>query len=230
MRHSSPRRRSLSGLWVAFVALAGPAAYAHAANSGDPSAVTIAQQGDGHGTPPCSSCHGQAGEGLATAGYPRLAGLPAAYLLAQLNALADGTRQNPVMGPLARGMSQQERSQLASYYASLPPHATAHAGATVTTGLADDRLALHGRWSDEIPACVQCHGTGGSGVGSTFPALTGQPSLYIANQLRAWKQGTRRGEPLGLMQAIATRLSEADIRAVSDYFAAQPLPKSGAKP
>src|SRR5580658_5829061 len=49
----------------------------------------------------------------------QLAGLPAAYQLAQLNALADGTRADPVMTPLARGMSVQVRAQLASYYAGL---------------------------------------------------------------------------------------------------------------
>jgi thiosulfate dehydrogenase len=39
--------------------------------------------------------------------------------------------------------------------------------------------------------------------------------------LQAWKQGTRKGEPLGLMQGIAGRLSEQDMRGVGDYFAAQ---------
>jgi cytochrome c553 len=220
------RRNSLQGLlWV--VTLAGSMAHADTQAAAERSAATIAQQGDTHGTPACAGCHGPGGEGLAAAGYPRLAGLPAPYLLSQLNALADGTRQNPIMGPLARSMPAQERSQLSAYYASLPPRAAAAPHATKSL---DDRLALHGRWSDEIPACIQCHGAGGSGVGATFPALAGQSSLYIASQLRAWKQGTRRGEPLGLMQAIAARLSESDISAVSDYFAAQPLPKPGARP
>ena len=94
----------------------------------------------------------------------------------------------------------------------------------------DDRVALHGRWSEDLPACVQCHGNSGSGVGSRFPPLTGQTSLYIANQLHAWKQGTRRGDPLGLMQTVAAKLSDADIRAVSNYFAAQPVVGSGGQP
>jgi cytochrome c553 len=57
--------------------------------------------------------------------------------------------------------------------------------------------------------------------GIEIPAIDRTIDLYIANQLHAWKQGTRRGDPLGLMQTVAGKLSDADIRAVSDYFAAQ---------
>jgi cytochrome c553 len=130
------------------------------------------------------------------------------------------------MGPVASSMSAAERQQLADYYASLPAPTEVP---TAATSQLDDRLAVHGRWAQEIPACVLCHGTNGSGVGSRFPPLAGQPSLYIANQLRAWKQGTRRGDPLELMQAVASKLSDADIRAVSDYFAAQPIAGSGVR-
>ena len=210
------RPNSLTGLLALTVALAVSVANADTAD--DSQAAAIAQHGDAHGTPPCASCHGQAGEGNAAGGFPRLAGLPAAYLDAQLNAFADGTRQSPVMGPLARGLSAPERLQLAAYYAALPAPTTAPRAATVQL---DNRLALHGRWDEQIPACVQCHGENGSGVGSRFPPLTAQSSLYIANQLHAWKQGTRRGDPLGLMQTVAGKLSDADIRAVSDYFVAQ---------
>jgi len=206
----------LTGFLAVTVALVVSVASADAA--GDSRAVAIAQHGDAHGTPSCASCHGQVGEGNAAGGFPRLAGLPATYLDAQLNALADGARQNPVMGPVARGLSAPERLQLADYYAALHAPTSTPTAAPVQL---DDRLALHGRWGEEIPACVQCHGENGSGVGSRFPPLTGQSSLYIANQLHAWKQGTRRGDPLGLMQTVAGKLSDADIRAVSDYFAAQ---------
>jgi cytochrome c553 len=219
------RPNDLTGLLAVTVALA--VSVASADTAGDSRAVAIAQHGDARGTPPCASCHGQSGEGNAAAGFPRLAGLPAAYLDAQLNALADGTRQSPVMGPVARGLSAPERSQLADYYAALPAPTGVPPAPPVQL---DDRLALHGRWSEDTPACVQCHGEGGSGVGSSFPPLTGQTSLYIANQLHAWKQGTRRGDPLGLMQTVAAKLSDADIRAVSNYFAAQPVVGSGGQP
>ncbi|HVW71383.1 MAG TPA: c-type cytochrome [Steroidobacteraceae bacterium] len=184
-----------------------------------PAAADLAAQGDGHGVLPCSSCHGRLGEGNAADGVPHLAGLPAAYLAAQLDALAEGTRRNPTMGPIARSLSARQRRQLAEYYSALP---AVSAPGNAPAAELDDRVALHGRWSDEIPACVQCHGPDGRGVGEKFPPLIGQSALYIANQLRAWRVGTRHDDPLGLMRAVAGRLSERDIHAVSDYFACQP--------
>lgn len=167
----------------------------------------------------CASCHGQSGEGNTAAGFPRLQGLPAAYQIRQLEAFVDGTRQSAVMAPLARSLGARDRAQLADYYAALGAHPR-HAGNA--SARRDDRLALYGRWSEEIPACVQCHGENGSGIGAAFPPLAAQPSAYLAAQLRAWQQGTRRGDPLALMQRIARRLSDADVRAVADYFAAIP--------
>ncbi|MGC1728646.1 MAG: c-type cytochrome, partial [Steroidobacteraceae bacterium] len=159
-------------------------------------------------------------------GSPRLQGLPAAYQLAQLDAFADATRRSAVMAPLARSLSARARAQLSNYYAALKAHPLRPPAAS--TALLDDRLALRGRWSDEIPACVQCHGESGSGIGAAFPALASQPSTYLAAQLRAWQQGTRRGDPLGLMERIAGRLSESDVRAVADYFAAVPADAASA--
>src|SRR5699024_5747688 len=72
------------------------------------------------------------------------------------------------------------------------------------------------------PACEQCHGPGGIGVGAHFPPLAGQPAKYLAGQLKAWKQGKRHNDPLALMVHIAKKLNSADIDAVASWFAAQP--------
>ena len=66
----------------------------------------------------CANCHGGRGEGGLT-GAPRLAGLPRSYFLEQLEAFAQGRRQNGVMTPLARTLSQAEREALAEYYEAL---------------------------------------------------------------------------------------------------------------
>lgn len=70
-----------------------------------------------------------------------------------------------------------------------------------------------------LPACAQCHGPGGLGVGTAFPPLAGQPVAYIAGQLNGWKHGTRPPGPMALMPAIAGKLSDADIDAVAAYYA-----------
>ncbi|HVP33720.1 MAG TPA: c-type cytochrome [Steroidobacteraceae bacterium] len=200
-----------SAALLALVAALLPVPNAHAAAVGDPrpAAPTAASS--------CGACHGSRGEGNAAGGLPRLQGLPAAYQIRQLEAYADGTRQSAVMAPLARALGARERAELSNYYADL--EAPAHPSGSVATAH-DDRLALHGRWSQEIPACVQCHGRNGVGIGAAFPPLAAQPAAYLTAQLRAWQQGTRRGEPLGLMQRIAGTLSDADVTAVADYFSA----------
>lgn len=174
--------------------------------------------------PACQTCHGPAGEGNAQAGFPRLAGLGVGYLQRQLNAYADGTRVSDVMMPIARALPAAERAEVSAYYAALPaapadlsasPSAPAIMPASESIGAT---LATRGRWADKLPACEQCHGPGGRGVGADFPTLAGQSAAYIANQLTAWKTGARPPGPLGLMGIVANKLSESEVRAVAEHY------------
>jgi thiosulfate dehydrogenase len=186
----------------------------------DSTGAAIAVHGTAGGVPPCIACHGVRGEGNAANGFPRLAGLPASYLRAQMSAFADGQRENPVMAPIAKLLNADETQAVSLYFAGLPTPNLANS-APVSAG-PGALLALDGRWSDKLPPCVACHGPGGIGVGTSFPPLAGQPAPYLEAQLEAWQQGKRHPGPLGLMQAVARRLSPSDIVAVSQWFAAQP--------
>jgi cytochrome c553 len=80
--------------------------------------------------------------------------------------------------------------------------------------------------------CAACHGATGVSVSDTIPNLAAQRAGYIENQLKAFKDGTRRGgptSPTATMAAIAAQLSADDIANVAAYFASQPGPASGAK-
>lgn len=221
-RHWWPRR---GPVWLCTVLAAGlgalvSAAFAQpsAAQSGAGAAgQQIAAQGTAAGVPACASCHGARGEGAAA--FPRLAGTGQAYLREQLDAFADGSRKSAVMQPFAQKLSAQERAAVAAYYSALPPPFTAQDPSSVAP---DDRgawLATRGRWRDHVPGCAQCHGPGGSGVGASFPPLAGLPAAYLLAELQAFKAGTRPAGPLGLMQAVARKLSQADMEAVSSYYA-----------
>ncbi|MEO7068035.1 MAG: c-type cytochrome [Rhodanobacter sp.] len=195
-------------------------------------AATIASAGNGKGAVPCMACHGADGGGLAAAGYPRLAGLNAAYLQKQLDDFASGARSSSIMKSTATALSEDERHAMAVYYSKLPLPA---ALATPTTAMpapnsAGAVLALRGDWSRDVPGCVQCHGPAGSGVGANFPPLAGQPASYIEAQLKAWQTGTRHNDPLQLMQHLSSVLSAQDVQAVAAWFAAQPVPTPKAKP
>lgn len=194
--------------------------------------ATIAAKGSASGAAACASCHGAKGEGNAAAGFPRLAGMNAAYVEEQLNYFADNKRQNPIMSPIAKQLNAAERKAVGAYFGSLP----GPAGVTVAN---EDRLkatdtgpwlANRGRWENNVPACVQCHGPGGIGVGAAFPALAGQSSAYLAAQLHAFKNGTRPGGPMNLMAVIAKKLSDADITAVANHFGASNAAPAAAAP
>lgn len=206
------------------ILLAGCALIANGALADTPDGAVIARQGNGHGVAPCMACHAADGGGQAAAGFPRLAGLPQAYLRKQLDDFASGTRINATMQPVANALSDAERDVLAGYYSKLPVPNASIASATPSADAAQlaQTLAVRGRWPNGLPACEQCHGPGGIGVGEHFPPLAGQSSMYLSNELHAWQQGSRRNDPLQLMQTVASKLSEADIAAISAWYAAQP--------
>ncbi|EAR22678.1 c-type cytochrome [Nitrococcus mobilis] len=197
-----------------------------------PDAAAITNHGDERGAAPCTSCHGGDGGGQTASGFPRLAGLDASYLYKQLNDFASGARDNAVMQPIAKALSEDERKALADYYSQMPVPAAAAKpqGPMPAHDSRSAALAIRGLWTQQLPGCVQCHGPQGLGVGEHFPPLAGQPAVYIANQLRAWKQGARRNDPLRLMQHVAKTLGDSDIQAVAKWFAAQPLEATGDTP
>jgi len=220
------RNEKAIAVWLLLMPLCGSLAIAPAYGSDEQSAAnppaSVAAQGDASkGIPPCSSCHGSHGQGNSAVGFPRLAGLPAPYLERQLNALASGDRNNAMMHPVAKTLSAEQLKTLADYYAGLPaPQASG--AAPLANAASVEELAKHGRPEQGLPGCVLCHGSGGVGIGEDFPPLAGQSAIYMANQLRAWKQHTRPPGPMGLMSSIAGKLSESDITTLSAYFAAQP--------
>lgn len=174
----------------------------------------------------CIACHQTDGGGMHIANgqsWPRLAGLDAAYLYKQLRDIKAGSRQSPVMMPFVSMLDDRQMRDVAVYYSQLP--ATAGKGGE-QAGAEDlahgEKLATVGDWERYIVPCQSCHGPGNQGVGSHFPALAGQHAGYIADQLRAWKNGTRDNDPLHLMLAIAERMDERDIRAVSLWLSRQP--------
>ncbi|MDY6981155.1 MAG: c-type cytochrome [Pseudomonadota bacterium] len=176
----------------------------------------LARQGNGQGATACIACHGANGEGNAATGFPRLAGLNADYLAKQLHDYQSGSRQNPVMQPFAKAMSDSEIRNVAAYYASLDPKTGASRSATNQTG---QELAMRGDWDATIPACISCHGPGGRGIEPEFPALAGQHASYITSQLQAWRNGKRHNDENDLMKVVAERLDSNQINAVAEYFA-----------
>ncbi len=190
-------------------------------------AAGIVHDGNANGAPACMSCHGENGEGNPDGGFPRLAGLPRGYILHQLRSFDDGSRASDVMQPVASSLSDSEREALATYYAGLPTAGTAGGEAPDAKLVAQGKhLAQKGDWHKAMPGCGQCHGPSGQGVGANFPPLAGQPAIYLSAQLSAWKNKTRKNDPLGLMAGVAGKLTDGEVGAVSAYYASLPVPGS----
>lgn len=65
--------------------------------------------------------------------------------------------------------------------------------------------------------CAACHGPDGNSVNPEWPNLAGQHASYVAGQLRAYKNGDRTNPN---MSAMVTNLSEEDISALGEFYAA----------
>lgn len=189
-----------------------------------PSGETIATQGlPERGVTACMACHGADGAGVAGSGFPRIAGLPADYLAGQLRGYVDGQRQHPLMMPIANGLDDAQRRAVAEYYATMPvPMTSAGAPDEKLAGVAQ-ALVQWGDWRERrLPACSQCHGRDGNGIGAMFPGIAGQHADYLKAQLLAWRDGQRKGDPQGLMSQVAAQLRDAEIDALAAWYAAQP--------
>jgi cytochrome c553 len=70
--------------------------------------------------------------------------------------------------------------------------------------------------------CSNCHGTGGRSVSPNFPNLAAQQPVYLMAQLKEFK-GHNRLDPAGFeyMWGLSRSLSDAQIKGLADYYAAQ---------
>lgn len=160
----------------------------------------------------CVACHGPSGNSM-NPEWPNLAGQHAEFIFAQLQAFQSGARQNPLMSPMAIGLTEQDMLDLAAYFEAQPPAALEADPALVEAGR---KLFLGGDLERGITACTACHGPTGQGNPMAgYPVVAGQHAVYSAAALRAYASGERAN---AIMQDIAARMSEEDIAAVTSYI------------
>ena len=189
----------------------------------------VALEGNSRGATGCVACHGEDGAGMAESGYPRLAGLPESYLIAQLRAFRLGTRQSTVMERIAKALNEREMELVVAYYAGLEVPDTSRAIADSALQQLGKRLVTVGKWEQGTPACVRCHGQDAQGVAPVFPRLAGQHARYLEKELRRWQEGERRNDPAGLMQTVTKHLDEEEIQAVSAISGQHPAGGHGCR-
>jgi cytochrome c553 len=155
----------------------------------------------------CAGCHGAVGQSV-NPEWPNLAGQNAAYLARSMASFQIGARKSDLMGPIGQSLAPADIPALAAYFSSqsckvaAPPSAARFA--------AGERVAV---------SCAACHGDHGRGTSNaSLPRLSGQNAAYLSNALKQFKTEERTGP---IMVGVARELADADIAAVSDYYASQ---------
>lgn len=129
----------------------------------------------------CAACHGASGVSVSDT-IPNLAAQRAGYLEAQLKALKEGTRKNPLMNAIAAQLSADDMANVAAYFAAQPG-------------------AEKGAKSSFLPNVAKTHVSFPEGYKDTFtkyhtinfPA-TRQVRYYYAN--KAALQAAKEGKPI----------------------------------
>jgi cytochrome c553 len=188
-------------------------AQAFAADAKAPAKPDLAR-GQEIATQACVACHTADGSRGSPAN-PILAGQHADYLTKQLLEFKSGKRANPVMSGLAAPLTEADMKNVAAFYASK----TAKPGAAKNkdTVLLGEKIYRGGIAAKQVPACAGCHSPNGSGIPAQYPRLSGQHGDYVEAQMVAFRQGTRNNSTQ--MTTIAAKMSDKEIKAVSDYIA-----------
>lgn len=162
----------------------------------------------------CASCHGEDGNSV-NPEWPKLAGQGEAYIIKQLTEFKAGTRTNAIMNGMAAPLSPQDMADVAAFFSS---QKRAPGGADKDLVTRGEKLYRGGNSATGASACLGCHGPSGAGnPAAKFPSLSGQHATYITTQLKSFKDGSRANDPNKMMQTVAAKLSEAEIKAVADY-------------
>ena len=162
----------------------------------------------------CMACHTADGTRGAPAN-PILQGQHAEYIVKQLTEFKSGKRANAVMSGMAAALTPEDMANIAAFYNSKPPvTGAARNKDTVALG---EKIYRGGIAAKQVPACAGCHAPTGAGMPAQYPRLGGQHADYTEAQLVALRSGARGNS--AQMMSIAARMSDKEIKAVSDYIA-----------
>ena len=162
----------------------------------------------------CQACHTADGSRGIPAN-PILQGQHPEYIAKQLVEFKSGKRKNAIMMGMVAALSEEDMKHLAAFYASKKaPTGFAQNKDTVALG---ERIYRGGIAAKQVPACAGCHNPTGAGNPSQFPRLGGQHAEYTESQLVTFRSGARGNN--AQMMTIAAKLSDVEIKAVSDYVA-----------
>ena len=212
---ATPHRAALLLLVMSIGAIASPGPLAAGSLSYD-------------GQPPqavCGLCHGLGGVSP-MAKFPSLAGQKAAYIEKQLADFAAGRRTNDggQMSSIVTEISADQLPVVAQYFSGLPAPKPSSADGQTAAMVKARHIYERGKPAAGVPACVTCH-AGAAAAAPLAPHLAAQHARYLRKQLSDFAAGVRTNDPAATMRRIASKLTAAEIEALSIYIAS--LPRKG---
>jgi cytochrome c553 len=164
----------------------------------------------------CAACHAADGNSVSPVN-PVLAGQHADYIAKQLANFKSGERKNPIMVGMAATLSPQDMNNIGAYFEAQKPKV--RAARTPDLIKLGQQIYRGGIAAKGVAACASCHGPNGAGIPAQFARVAAQYSEYSAAQLQAFRAGERTNDPGKMMRTIAARLSDQEIKSVSEYMA-----------
>jgi cytochrome c553 len=162
----------------------------------------------------CVACHGVDGNSV-NPEWPSIAGQHSQYIVKQLKAFKSGARQNPLMSPMAAGLSDADMDDLAAYFSTQTANGLEADASKVSLG---QRLYRGGDAEKGVAACGSCHGPTGQGNPTAlYPSIRGQHATYVEAQLKAYRSGTRQTDQNQMMRGVVHSMSDEQIAAIAAY-------------
>ncbi|MGZ8165342.1 MAG: c-type cytochrome [Methylobacter sp.] len=171
----------------------------------------------------CKSCHGDKGQGMkeetrddeTLPAIPALAGQVATYTYKQLRDYFNGGRSHDQMTGVAKGLTEQDATDLAVWFSSLAPPENKSDSRNLARA---EKMVEQGDGKRLLPPCFVCHGDMGQGEKQDIPALAGQQADYFTRTLLDYKNGPRHNDIYSRMRLIAQQLNEEEIKELALYY------------
>ncbi|MCU7934305.1 MAG: c-type cytochrome [Candidatus Thiodiazotropha sp. (ex Dulcina madagascariensis)] len=184
----------------------------------------------------CAGCHGEYAQGGKEGEYPRLAGMPGAFLTKQLHLFRDRSRPNLAMVEYVdhRQMPDNDIQDIAHYLeqivlpTKLPPvDETAPDFNAYERLLASKRLMQIPRAPGNIDVgkkryrkeCGSCHGREGWGnVEKAVPMLAGQYTNYLWRQVKKYREKIRIHDEDAPDDELLSEFSDQELTDIFAYL------------